>query len=154
MTQSMQCDSCNYLWDVPLSGCDVRQVGPLREKSLCLKLTKRFSNDRRFKTQIISSKKTVAKCALASLFVLCYFLLSQPGSLSRVAYFCAVILLQWYLLYREQRSRVLLHWFFCFVMTLNSASVLSAKWTSLTYTPAHRHTHTHADTLWQIAMST
>lgn len=64
-----------------------------------------------------------------------------------LAYFCAVILLQWYLLYREHRSRVLLHWFFCFVMTLNSASVLSAKWTSHTCTRTDACTLTHCDRL-------
>ena len=49
----------------------------------------------------------------------------------------------------EQRSRALLHWFFCFVMTQNPASVLPAKWTrhtcslSLSHTHTHTHTHTH-----------
>ena len=60
---------------------------------------------------------------------------------SRVAYFCAVSLLQWYFLYGEQRSRVLLHWFFCFVMTRNSASVLPAKWTRHTCSLCLAHTH-------------
>lgn len=66
--------------------------------------------------------------------------------LSRVACFWAVILHQWYLFYTEQRSRVLLHWFFCFVMTLNSASVLSAKWTSHSVLTLHTHAHWHTMT--------
>ena len=90
-------------------------------------------------TQMLSSKKQMKKCGIFFFFFIslcpelpisvlsaCFSDISYTG---------------------EQRSRALLHWFFCFVMTQNPASVLPAKWTRHTCSLGLSHTHTHTHTL-------